>query len=127
MKYVLLSIFVLFAAQPLQAVPCDMCDGQDKTGNQHQSMPDHAMPDHSGHGSAMLDGMQDKDCCDGDTDDAGHSCGAMSHCGACSTGLTAVTPSAVIALLSPGSVQVIASGDASLSHFSSPPFRPPIC
>ena len=57
MKYVLLAIFVLIAAQPLQASYCDICDGQDSGQSQHGNMNE----------STMDNDMQDMDCCDYET------------------------------------------------------------
>ncbi len=117
MKFVLLAIFVLFAAQPLQASPCDMCDGQNASHSQHGDMHDGDM-DHSDMG-----GM---DCCDTDPADTGDGCGSMSHCGACTAGLTAISPSAYRAFFNSGSLQFPMVTNEPLSRYSSPPFRPPI-
>ena len=116
MKFVLLAIFVLFAAQPLQASPCDMCDGQSSGHSQHGDMLDGDM-DH---------GDMDMDCCDHDPTDSSDGCGSMSHCGACTAGLTAISPSAYRAFFNSGSLQFPMVTNKSLSRYSSPPFRPPI-
>ena len=108
MKYVLLAIFVLFAAQPLQASSCDMCDGQNTGHSQHDS------------------DMQDMDCCDHDPADTDDGCDAMSHCGACTAGVMAIYPSTVNAIFSTNSRQYLADTGDPLNKFSSPPFRPPI-
>ena len=112
MKYVLLAIFVLFAAQPLQASPCDMFDGQN-TG-------------HSQHGDMHDGDMQDMDCCDHEPADTGDSCGSMSHCGACTAGVMAINPSVVNAIFSTNSRQYLHDTGEPLNRFNSPPFRPPI-
>jgi len=112
MKFVLLAIFVLFAAQPLQASPCDMCDGQNASHSQHGDMHD-----------GDMGGM---DCCDTDPADTGDGCGSMSHCGACTAGLTAISPSAYRAFFNSGSLQFPMVTNEPLSRYSSPPFRPPI-
>jgi len=112
MKYVLLAIFVLFAAQPLQASPCDMCDGQN-TG-------------HSQHGDMHDGDMQNMDCCDHEPADTGDGCGSMSHCGACTAGVMAINPSVANAIFSTSSRQYLPDTGEPLNRFNSPPFRPPI-
>jgi len=120
MKYVLLAIFVLSAAQPLQASYCDMCDGQDNGHKQHENMHEGPM-DHE---------MQDMDCCDhepaDDPSDSDNGCNSMSHCGTCAAGLVAVSPSASNPVFTPNSQQIPLEADEHLNISSSPPFRPPI-
>jgi len=65
MKYVLLAIFVLFAAQPLQASSCDMYGGQNSG--------------HSQHGDMLDSDMNDMDCCDDDPASPGDGCDSMSR------------------------------------------------
>jgi hypothetical protein len=112
MKYVLLAIFVLFAAQPLQASPYDMCDGQNSG--------------HSQHGDMLDSDMNDMDCCDDDPVDSGDGCGSMSHCGACTAGVTAINPSVTNAIFSTSSRQHSPDTGDPLNRFNPPPFRPPI-
>ena len=120
MKYFLLAIFVLIAAQPLQASYCDMCDGQDSGQSQHGNMHEGSM-DHE---------MQDMDCCDhepaDDPKDSDDGCNSMSHCGACPTGLAAVSSSIINPVFTPSSQQIPLEAEEPLSISSSPPFRPPI-
>ncbi len=112
MKYVLLAIFVLFTAQPLQGSVCDMHDGQDTS--------------HSQHGNMHENDMDAMDCCDHEPADTDDSCGSMSHCGACTAGLSAVYPSILNADFSPGSRQYLTATNGLLSAYKPPPFRPPI-
>jgi len=112
MKYVLLAIFVLLAAQPLQASSCDMFDGQNAGHGQHGDM-------HDGD-------MQDMDCCDDEPADTGDSCSSMSHCGACTAGVIAINPSVANAIFSTNSRQYLHDTGEPLNRFNSPPFRPPI-
>jgi hypothetical protein len=115
MKYVLLAIFVLFAAQPLQplqASGCDMHAGQDTGKSQYGSMHD--------------SGMNDLGCYDHDPADNGNNCGAMSHCGACSAGFVAVKPFESVISFNSSSRQFLLATNAPLSRYSTPPFRPPI-
>jgi hypothetical protein len=111
MKYVLLAIFVLFAAQPVQASACDMHDGQSSAHSQHGNMHDN-----SDHGI---------DCCDNDGADVGDGC-SMEQCGTCPAGLSAVKPSVVNVIFNSDSEQYISASNAPMCRFSSPPFRPPI-
>ena len=112
MKYVLLAIFVLFATQPLQASPCDMCDGQNLGHSQHGDMPDHD--------------MGDMDCCDHDPAGTDDGCGSMSHCGACTAGVMVISPTVANPIFSSDSRQYSPDTGEPLSRFNSPPFRPPI-
>ncbi len=111
MKYVLLAIFVLFAAQPLQASFCDMHDAQGTELSPHGNMH---------HGD-----MQDMDCCDQDSADMDQ-CGSMSHCGACTPGDVALDAyQANLSFLTKACLNTLDTGEP-LNRFKSPPFRPPI-
>jgi uncharacterized protein involved in copper resistance len=112
MKYVLLAIFVLIAAQPLQASECDMHNGQGATEGLHADM------NHND--------MQDMDCCDSESQDSMHQCDSMSHCGACTAGVVALDPHVAIAAFMASTNQYLSDTGKPLSHFNSPPFRPPI-
>lgn len=116
MKYFFLAIFVLFSAQPFQAVACDMHDAQD-TQSQHSSMNSGSM----GH-----DDMQGMDCCDHDDDEQKDGCASMSHCGACAIGLAAVHPSLAETVFGSNSKLFQPVADGVLNRSCSPPFRPPI-
>jgi hypothetical protein len=116
MKFVLLAIFVLFAAQPLQASACDMQNGQDTKHSQHDNMSDGPMDDHA-------PGME---CCDNDSDDSDDGCDSMSHCGACATGLAALNPSTLKTIYSSNLQRHFPIAGGILSRPCSPPFRPPI-
>jgi len=111
MKYVLLAMFVLFAAQPVQAAACDMHDGQNSSHSQHDNM-------HGGNDTGM-------DCCKGETSGMDESC-SMEQCAACPAGLTAIKPSLAKVIFISDSQQFLAASDAPLCRFKSPPFRPPI-
>ena len=117
MKFVLLAMFVLFAAQPSQAVSCDMSGIPDTGHGQHSNMPDVSM-DH--------DDMQDMDCCDEEPADSGHDCSSYSHCGACAASFTALNPSALETLLSSSPRVFLPLAQGILHRAQSPPFRPPI-
>ena len=112
MKFALLAIFVLFAAQPLQAASCDMQDGQINIHSQHGNM-------HDDNGDGM-------DCCDDDPVGTDDGCSSMSQCGTCPAGLAAVKPSLVNVIFNTDSQQYLTTGDAPACRFSTPPFRPPI-
>jgi hypothetical protein len=112
MKYVLLAILVLFAAQPVQASACDMHDGQNSSHSQHGNMHD--------------DNDQAMDCCADEPTDMDENCGSMDQCGACPASLAAVKPSIVSIIFNSGSNQFLAASNAPMCRFSSPPFRPPI-
>ena len=111
MKYVLLAMFVLFAAQPLQASVCDVHDGQGSVHSQHGNMHDDNNP-----------GM---DCCGDDASGMSDSC-SMEQCGTCLAGMSAVKPSLVNVIFNTGSEQYLPISDAPNCSFKSPPFRPPI-
>jgi hypothetical protein len=117
MKFILLAIFVLFAAQPLQASPCDMGTGQDKGHSQHGNMND-TLVDH--------ENMQDMDCCDQDPNETGDGCGSMSHCGSCPAGMAVIHPVAFGAVFDSNTQPLFNKGNEPPSRFGSPPFRPPI-
>lgn len=116
MKYYFLAIFVLFSAQPFQAVACDMHDAQD-TQSQHSNMDD---------GSMNHDDMQDMDCCDHESEEPIDGCASMSHCGACAIGLAAVHPSLTETVFSSNSKLFLPIADGVMNRSDSPPFRPPI-
>jgi hypothetical protein len=113
MRFVLLAIFVLLAAQPLPAVSCDMHGEQGTTHNESSNMP----MDHGG---------QDMDCCDQDPETPGDNCGSLSHCGACPTGLVGLAPSALNMAFDPASQPYLPATGVPLKRIASPPFRPPI-
>ena len=77
MKYVFLAIFVLIASQPVQVSSCDMHESEQTS--QHGS---HDM-DH-GDGQGM-------DCCDHDPSVPSDTCDSVFHCGACPTGVMAIS------------------------------------
>jgi hypothetical protein len=110
-KYVLLAIFVLFAAQPLQAAPCDMHDTQGTTHNQHGDMQENS--------------DMDMDCCDHDPSAPADNCDSQFHCGA-STAAVTINSGTVNVNFSPGSRHFLPGSGEPISAFSSPPFRPPI-
>jgi hypothetical protein len=116
MKYVLLAIFVLFSAQPIQAAPCDMQGGQDSSDSPHHAMTD----------SSMHDDGQAMDCCDDEPNGSGESCGSMSHCGASPAGFFIISSSSLSTPFNTGAHQFPLPENAPLNGFSSPPFRPPI-
>jgi len=117
MKFIFLAIFVLLAAQPLQASSCDMSNGQGTDHSQHGSMNDTAM-DH--------ENMQDMDCCDQDSADMGDGCGAMTHCGSCPAGVAVIHPAIFGANFDSNQQQFFSKGNEPPSRFDSPPLRPPI-
>ena len=116
MKYVLLSMFVLFAMQPLQASLCDIHDAQDTA----------AATSHSD----MHDG--DMDCCDHDPADpvnpvdSNDLCDSMSHCGAGTASAVVLNSDMITPVYTAGSRQYLSNSGAPLYWFKSPPFRPPI-
>jgi len=123
MKYVLLAIFVLFAAQPLRASLCDMCNGQGAT----ESVDNHV------HGSDMNHGdMQDMDCCDHDSADShdpldsNDSCDSMSHCGACTASVVVLDANSAFSVYTTASRQYLSGTGEPLYRVKTPPFRPPI-
>jgi hypothetical protein len=60
MKYIFLAFFVLLAAQPVQASPCDMQSPQETVhGDSHDMNHDDSM---------------DMDCCDPDSPDSSENC-----------------------------------------------------
>ena len=110
MKYIFLAIFVLLAAQPVQAESCDMQDGQSNPHSQHGNMQDN-----DNHGM---------DCCDKSPTDTDKGCESMDQCGA--VALAAVKPSNVSVLFNTTSQSYLAFSEAPAYRISSPPFRPPI-
>lgn len=124
MKYVLLAIFVLFAAQPLQASYCDMCDGQDTGDSQQGSMHDVAMTDHGN--DHQIDSGQEMDCCDSEPDGSDDGCTPQSHCGASTSSLAVINAVTADLLFSTHSEQISTNFSGVLNRTDSPPFRPPI-
>jgi hypothetical protein len=124
MRYVFLAIFVLLAAQPLQASFCDMCAGQkalhaDMMSDDMSGDDMHAGMDHGNNSKAM-------DCCDDELADGDEHCAGMVHCGASPAGNAAVIPSISSALISVAKLKLDFSSDSPLYRSGSPPFRPPI-
>ena len=115
MKFILLAIFVLFAAQPLPATSCDMSNGQGTDHSQHGNMHDTPMDDGQG-----------MDCCDHDSDEPDDGCDPMSHCGACPVGFAALNPAALNMSLSSNSQPFMVVTGGPPHRTVSPPFRPPI-
>jgi len=111
MKYVFMAIFVLIAAQPVQAQGCDMHDAQNSGHSQHGNM-------HETNDTGM-------DCCDGDASGMDEGC-SMEQCGTYAVSMTAIKPSLVSLIFNTDSQQFISAVDAPLHRSSSPPFRPPI-
>ena len=124
MRYVLLAIFVLFAAQPSQASYCDMCDGQDTGDSQQSSMHDGAMMDHAS--DHQIDSGQEMDCCDSGPDSSDDGCNPLSHCGASTGSLAVIDAGTTDLLFSAHSEQIFTNFAGVLSRTGSPPFRPPI-
>ncbi|MCP4048515.1 MAG: hypothetical protein GY732_21260 [Gammaproteobacteria bacterium] len=116
MKYILLSVFVFFAAQPFQASYCDMQVSQEASHGGHNMQ----------HGSKADTDGAGMDCCDHDPSTPSDSCDSMSHCGACVIAASAINPSAIIVFYHVDSHLYSPETNEHLSDFSSPPFRPPI-
>jgi hypothetical protein len=112
MKYVLLAMFVLSAAQPLTALSCDMHASQGINHDQHGTMQD--------------SDMQDMDCCDHDPIDQDDGCDPFSQCRVGTSASAAISPSIINIILNPGSLKLLYRDYEPLNNFSSPPFRPPI-
>ena len=117
MKFILLAIFVLLAAQPLQGSVCDMFDDQKTDHSQHGDMLDAPMEEN--HGQGM-------DCCDHDPAGTGDGCSFMSHCGVSTTGLAAVNPITFNVIFNTSSRQYPPGTSEPINRDNSPPFRPPI-
>lgn len=107
MKYVFLAIFVLLAAQPLQASLSDMCGSQGTSFTTHGD-------------------MDDMDCCDQDPTGSSDNCGPMSHCGTCTAGVVTVSTDTTNAIFVTDPRSHLPGTGEPLSRFNSPPFRPPI-
>ena len=120
----LLAIFVLLAAQPLQASFCDMCADQKAMHSGMASDEEHGHDMHAGmdHG----DDSQAMDCCDDESAAGDDHCATMAHCGACPTGNAAVSPSIAAVMISTAKMKLDFSSDPPVYQNSSPPFRPPI-
>jgi hypothetical protein len=108
MKYIVLAIFVLFAAQPLQASSCDMHDAQDTSHSQHGD-----------NGHAM-------DCCDDDPSGSADGCDSMSHCGASIAAGVTIDSTPLNVIFAASSYQHLADPGPLQNKIYSPPFRPPI-
>ena len=151
MKYLLLSIFVMFAAPPLQASFCDMCmdhseSQQRPSANDTHHDMSHDMnsgqghnPDHqpgSNMGIGMGDGMahdmghdsdnQNMDCCDDESAATDDSCGMTAHCGANAASLAILSIEMRATWFGVDTSRMSAQSQLPSSQFSSPPFRPPI-
>ena len=111
-KYVFLAIFVLFAAQPVQAKSCDMHDSQTMSHSDSHDM------DHE-------DG-QDMDCCDHDPSVPSDNCDSTSHCGACTAGVLAFNTFVVSTIHKTNSKLYLPDTGEPLNPFNPPPFKPPI-
>ena len=112
MKYVLLAIFVLFAAQPVQAA-CDMHDAQNTT--------------HGQHGDMNGDNGSDLDCCDEDPSSPPENCDSMLHCGACVMGVASINAGTISTTFDAlPTHRYAAETNGPTNRFLSPPFRPPI-
>lgn len=112
MKYVILAIFVLLAAQPMQVSSCDMHDAQQT----------------SQHGSHDMnqDDMGSMDCCDQDPSMPSDGCDSIFHCGACPTGVMAFSSITLnVGFKSNARLYLPDTGEP-LSSFISPLFKPPI-
>lgn len=116
MRFILLAIFVLFAAQPVPVAACDMHDGQQPVHNPAGTMPDSSM-DHDGEGM---------DCCDQDPENPADGCSSLSHCGACPAGLIALIASAPNVGIGTFSQQYLPATSGPPNRTVSPPFKPPI-
>ena len=116
MKYVLLAIFVLLAAQPTYAARCDMHATQQTSQHGSHDM-DHGM-DH-GQGQPM-------DCCDNEPSmPAGH-CDSLFHCGACPAGVLSFDTLAVSTAFKTNARLIVPDTGEPLSNFNPPPYKPPI-
>lgn len=107
MKYVFLAIFVLLAAQPLQASLSDMCGAQGTSFTPHGD-------------------MDNMDCCGQDPTESSDNCDPMSHCGACVAGVVTVSTDTTNAISPTNFRQYLPDTGEPLKRFSSPLFRPPI-
>jgi hypothetical protein len=117
MKYVLLAIFVLIAAQPMQVSSCDMQASQETSHSGHKNNHDGPMQDNNGSGM---------DCCDHDPSTPSDNCDSMSDCGACTAAVVTINSSTVNAVFGLSSRLYLPDTGEPLSIFNSPPFRPPI-
>lgn len=112
MKCVVLAIFVLIASLPVQVSACDM-HGPQQT-SQHAS---HDM--NQDDGSSM-------DCCDHDPATPSDNCDSMSHCGASSTGVMAISALPVNTVFKSITRLFLPDAGEPQSRFNPPPFKPPI-
>ena len=112
MKYVFLAIFVLIAAQPMQASSCDMHDAQETS--------------HHDSGKMNHDDGKSMDCCDHDPSVPSDNCESMFHCGACPAGVLAFNSFTINVIFKTDSRLYMPDTGEPLSGFSPPPFKPPI-
>jgi hypothetical protein len=112
MKYVLLAIFVLLAAQPTFAARCDM----------------HAPQPTSHHGSNGMDHGQGQpmDCCDHEPSMPAGQCDSLFHCGACPASVLGFDSVVVSAIFKTHTRLFAADTGEPLSNFNPPPYKPPI-
>ena len=111
-KYIFLAIFVLFAAQPVQLLSCDMHDSEPMSHSDSLDM------DHE-------DG-QDMDCCDHDPSVPPDNCDSMSHCGACTAGVLAFNALVINTIFKINSHLYLPDTGEPINNFNPPPFKPPI-
>jgi len=112
MKYIFLAIFVLIAAQPVQATWCNVNDAQQCS-------------QHGSHDRDHGDG-QNMDCCDHDPGMPSDQCNAALHCGAHSLGFMAFNTIAINVILQMGDCLDRPDNGEPPSNFIPPPFKPPI-
>ena len=116
MKQVILAIFIVIAAQPVQASLCsmDMAMGDMDMGVDHVMQHEQDAP------------RPDADCCDHDGTNTSDPCGSPAHCGAAPAG-AAVLDAGFDAgtVLIAGRLPSFKNGPLTPS-FNSPPYRPPI-
>ena len=116
MKNVILALFVLFAAQPVQASFCTM---DLNMGNMNSAM-DHVMQ------HAVDAPVPDVDCCEHEDTDTSRSCDSTAFCGA-----TPASAAVLEAGLKSGTVLMVRrlplfKNSPLTPSFDSPPYRPPI-
>ena len=121
MKNVILALFVLFAAQPVQASFCTMelNMGGMNMGNMNSAM-DHVMQ------HAADAPVPDVDCCEHEDTDTSRSCDSTAFCGA-----TPASAAVLEAGLKSGTVLMVRrlplfKNSPLTPSFDSPPYRPPI-
>lgn len=116
MKNVILALFVLFAAQPVQASFCtmDLYMGDMKSAMDHVMQPAAAAP------------VPDVDCCEHEDTDTSRSCDSTAFCGA-----TPASAAVLEAGLNSGTVLMVRrlplfKNSPLTPSFDSPLYRPPI-